>query len=90
MLPVSLTQPRVLKEAPAPAPPGKTPPADGARMVLQLFVAADGTALFPAYVSGPLEFTDAAIASLKDWRFEPSRINGARIYQAEKVMVVGK
>jgi hypothetical protein len=89
-LPVTVAPPRVVREAPAPAPSGKTPPADGARVVLQLFVAADGTALFPAYVSGPFEFTDAAIASLKGWRFEPSRINGAPLYQAEKVMVVVK
>ena len=89
-LPVSFAQPRVLKEAPAPAPAGQTPPADGARVVLQLFVAADGTALYPAFVSGPFEFTNAAIESLKNWRFEPSRINGARVYQAEKVMVVVK
>jgi hypothetical protein len=89
-LPVNITQPRVLREAPAPAPPGKTPPADGARVVLQLFVAADGSALHPAFVSGAFEFTDAAIESLKGWRFEPSRINGAQLYQAEKVMVVVK
>lgn len=89
-LPVNLTPPRVLREAPAPAPPGRTPPADGARVVLQLFVADDGTALFPAFVSGAFEFTDAAIESLKGWRFEPSRINGSRLYQAEKVMVVVK
>jgi len=89
-LPVNITQPRVLREAPAPPPPGKTPPADGGRVVMQLFVAADGTALFPAFVSGAFEFTDAAIESLKGWRFEPSRINGAQLYQPEKVMVVVK
>jgi hypothetical protein len=89
-LPVNVTQPRVLREAPAPPPPGKTPPAEGGRVVMQLFVAADGTALFPAFVSGAFEFTDAAIASLKGWRFEPSRINGAQLYQPEKVMVVVK
>ena len=89
-LPVSFTQPRVLRDAPASAPAGKAPPDGGARVVLQLFVAADGTAIFPAYVSGPFEFTDAAIESLKNWRFEPSRLNGARLYQAEKVMVIVK
>ena len=88
-LPVNITQPRVVREAPAPVPPGRTPPADG-RVVLQLFVAADGTALFPAFVSGAFEFTDAAIESLKGWRFEPSRINGAPLYQPERVMVVVK
>ena len=89
-LPVNLTPARVLREAPAPAPAGRTPPADGARVVLQVFVAADGTGLLPAYVSGPFEFTDVAIESLKNWRFEPTRINGAPLYQPEKVMVVVK
>lgn len=89
-LPFTFTPPHVVKEAPAPAPPGKTVPADGARVVLQLFVASDGSALYPAFVSGPLEFTDAAIESLKGWRFEPSRVNGAPLYQPEKVMVVVK
>jgi hypothetical protein len=89
-MPVNFTQARALTEAPAPAPPGKTPPADGARVLLQVFIAADGTALFPAFVSGPFEFTDAAIAGLKNWRFEPARVNGARLYQAEKVLIVVK
>jgi hypothetical protein len=89
-LPVNITQPRVLREAPAPPPAGKAPPADGGRVVMQLFVAADGSALFPAFVSGAFEFTDAAIESLKGWRFEPSRVNGAQLYQPEKVMVVVK
>ena len=88
-LPVTITQPRVLREAPAPVPQGKTAPADG-RVVMQIFVAADGTALFPAFVSGAYEFTDVAMASLKEWRFEPSRINGAQLYQPERVMVVVK
>lgn len=89
-LPVAVTQARVLKEAPAPAPPGRTPPAEGARVVLQVFVAADGTALFPLFHSGAIEFTDVAIESLKNWRFEPSRINGGRLYQPERVAVVVK
>ena len=89
-LPVNITPARVVKEAPAPAPPDKTPPADGARVVLQLFVAADGTALFPVYFSGAFDFTAAATDSLKNWRFEPTRINGAPMYQPERVMVVVK
>lgn len=87
---VAQTQPRVLKQAPAPVPAGRTVPADGARVVLQLFVAADGSAMFPVFVSGDYAFTDAAIESLKEWRFEPSRMNGAPLYQPEKVMVVVK
>jgi hypothetical protein len=89
-LPVTITPPHVVSEAPAPAPPGSAVPAGGAKVVLQLFVAADGTAQYPAFVSGAFEFTDAAIESLKGWRFEPSRVNGAPLFQAEKVMVVVK
>ncbi len=59
-------------------------------MVLQLFVAADGSALYPVFSSGAYEFTDAAIASLKDWRFEPTRVNGAPLIQPEQVMVIVK
>ena len=51
-------------------------------------LAADGTALLPAFFSGAVEFTDDAVESIKSWSFEPSRINGARIHQAERVMVV--
>ena len=89
-LPFNFTPPRVVKQAPAPVPPGKSVPPDGAQVVLQLFVAADGTALHPAFVSGAYEFTGAAIASLKGWLFEPSRVNGAPLYQPEKVMVLVK
>lgn len=89
-LPFNFAPPRVVKTAPAPAPPGATIPADGARVVLQLFVAADGTALHPAYVSGAYEFRDVAAESLKGWRFEPARVNGAPLYQPEKVQVVVK
>lgn len=84
--PAAFSQPRVLRSAPAPVPEGRTPPADG-RVVLQVFVASDGSALFPAYVSGAFEFRDVAIESIKNWRFEPSRLNGARLYQPERVLV---
>lgn len=83
----AFTQARVLRTAPAPVPEGRTPPADG-RVVLQLFVGSDGGALFPTYCSGAFEFTDVAIESLKNWRFEPSRLNGAPLYQPERVMVM--
>lgn len=90
VLPVTITPPHVVSQAPAPPLPGKTPPAEGARVVLQLFVAPDGTALYPVFSSGAYEFTDAALESLKGWRFEPSRVNGAPLIQPEQVMVVVK
>lgn len=90
VLPVVMTNPRVLSQAPAPPPPGKTVPPEGARVVMQIFVAPDGSALNPAFVSGAYEFTAAAAESLKGWKFEPTRANKAPIYKAEQVMVVIK
>jgi hypothetical protein len=89
-LPVRITGPHVVSQAPAPPPPGKTVPPDGAKVVMQIFVAADGSPLNPAYVSGAYEFTAAAADSLKGWKFEPTRANTAPIYKAEQVMVVIK
>ena len=88
VLPVTMTAARVVSDAPAPALPGKPAPASGARVVLQLFVAADGTALYPVFSSGDYEFRDAALESVKNWRFEPARVNGAPLIQPEQVMIV--
>jgi hypothetical protein len=89
-LPVTIASPRVVSQAPAPPPPGKTVPTDGAKVVMQIFVAADGSALNPAFLSGAYEFTAAAAESLKGWKFEPTRVNTAPVYKAEQVMVVIK
>jgi len=89
-LPVAITGPRVLSQAPAPPSPGQTVPADGAKVVMQVFVAPDGSALHPAFVSGAFEFTPAAAESLKGWKFEPARANTAPLYKPERVMVVVK
>ncbi len=89
-LPVAMTSPHVVSQAPAPPPPGQTVPPEGAKIVMQVFVAADGSALNPAFVSGAYEFRAAAAESLKGWKFEPTRANTAPIYKAEQVMVVIK
>jgi hypothetical protein len=88
--PVRMTSPHVVSQAPAPPPPGKTVPPEGAKVVMQIFVAADGSALNPAFVSGAYEFTAAAAESLKGWKFEPTRANMAAVYKPEQVMVVIK
>jgi len=90
VFPVTITGPRVVSQAPAPPPPGKTVPPEGAKVVMQIFVGADGSALNPAFVSGAYEFTAAAVESLKGWKFEPTRVNTAPAYKAEQVMVVIK
>jgi hypothetical protein len=90
VLPVRITPAHVVTEAPAPPVSGKTVLGDGARVVLQLFVAPDGTALYPVFAGGAYDFTDAALESLKQWRFEPARVNGAPLIQPEQVMVVVK
>jgi hypothetical protein len=89
-LPVTITGPRVVSQVPTPPPPGKTVPPEGAKVVMQIFVAADGSPLNPAFVSGAYEFTAAAAESLKRWKFEPARVNTAPLYKAEQVMVVIK
>jgi hypothetical protein len=90
VLPVVMTAPRVLTQVPAPPPPGKTVPPDGAKVVMQIFVAADGSAVNPVFASGAYEFTAAAAESLKGWKFEPSRVNTAPLYKPEQVLVVIK
>ena len=89
-LPVTITAPRILSSAPAPPPPGVTVPPEGARVVMQLFVASDGRAVNPVFVSGAYEFAAAAADSLKGWKFEPTRANSAPVYKAEQVQVVIK
>jgi hypothetical protein len=89
-LPVTMANPHVVSQVPAPPPPGRTVPPDGAKVVMQIFVAADGSALNPAFVSGAYEFAAAAAESLKGWKFEPARVNTAPVYRAEQVMVVIK
>jgi len=88
VLPVTMTPARVVMPAPAPALAGKPAPAAGARVVLQLFVAPDGTALYPVFASGEFDFTNAALESVKNWRFEPARVNGAPLIQPEQVMII--
>ena len=88
--PVEIASPRVVAQAPAPPPPGKAVPPDGAKIVMQIFVGADGSATNPVFVSGAYEFAAAAAESLKGWKFEPTRANTAPIYKAEQVMVVIK
>lgn len=88
--PVTMANAHVVSQAPAPPPPGRTVPPEGAKVVMQIFVAADGSALNPTFVSGAYEFTTAAAESLKGWKFEPARVNTAPIYKAEQVMVVIK
>jgi hypothetical protein len=89
-LPVAITRPHVVSEAPAPPPPGKTVPPEGAKVVMQVFVTPDGSASNPMFVSGAYEFTAAAAESLKGWKFEPARANKAPVYKAEQVAVVIK
>jgi hypothetical protein len=88
--PVTMASAHVVSQAPAPPPPGRTVPPEGAKVVMQIFVAADGSALNPTFVSGAYEFTTAAAESLKGWKFEPARVNTAPIYKAEQVVVVIK
>jgi hypothetical protein len=89
-LPVTIAGAHVVSQAPALPPPGKTVPPEGAKIVMQIFVAADGSALNPAFVSGAYEFTAAAAESLKGWKFEPTRVNTAPVYKPEQVMVIIK
>jgi hypothetical protein len=89
-LPVTLVGAHIISQAPAPPPPGKSAPPDGAKVVMQIFVAPDGSALNPVFASGTYEFTAAAAESLKGWKFEPTRINTAPIYKAEQVLVIIK
>jgi hypothetical protein len=90
VFPVTMVAAHIVSDAPAPAPAGATVPPEGAKVVMQIFVAPDGSALNPVFASGAYEFAAAAAESLKGWKFEPTRANKAPIYKAEQVMVVVK
>jgi len=71
-------------------PPGVIVPAPGAQVILQIAVAPDGSVLMPMYDGGAFEFTDAAIAAVKQWKCKPQLINGAPVLTTQRVSVVVK
>jgi hypothetical protein len=79
---------RLLKSAPGIAPAGVAVPAAGAQVRVQVFLASDGTPLFPAYAGGPYELAEAAIAAAKEWRVDPPKMNGAPLLQTSTLSIV--
>lgn len=88
LLPVRSERGRVTKTVPGIVPPTVTVPAGGVQVRVQVFLAFDGTPQLPAYVSGPWELRDAAIAAAMEWRVEPAKMNGAPLLQTSILAIV--
>jgi hypothetical protein len=63
-------------ETPAPALP-EGAPSNAAPVLLQVLIDLNGTPQQAEYIGGPSMLTKAAIEAIKQWRFEPPRVNGA-------------
>jgi hypothetical protein len=74
--PVKSERGRVLRTVAGVIPPGLTIVA-GTQVRVQVILDFDGTPLYPAYVSGPKELAVAALEAAKQWRIEPSKMNGS-------------
>jgi hypothetical protein len=79
-LPSRMERGRPLKSVPGVAPAGVAPAA-GTVVRVQIIPDGNGVPQFPAYVGGPVELTDAAIAAAREWRIELPKINGAPVVQ---------
>ncbi len=82
--------PGVISSVNGTPPPGVVVPAPGVQVVLQIVVAPDGAVLVPVYDGGAFEFTDAAIAAVKQWKCKPPLVNGAPMLAAQRVSVAVK
>jgi hypothetical protein len=88
VLPVTMAPARVTQSVPGKAPQGVTVPPAGALVRVQVFLMSDGVPLLPAYVSGPYELADAAMAAATQWRVEPPTVNGAPLLQTSVLGVM--
>jgi len=87
-MPVHFERGKVTKSATGVAPADAQLPAAGAQVRVQVILDADGVPQYPAYVAGPYELRDAAIAVTKDWRLDAPTMNGAPILQTLTLTVV--
>ncbi|HUL74777.1 MAG TPA: hypothetical protein VLT86_16820 [Vicinamibacterales bacterium] len=87
ILPVKSERGRVVKSVLGVAPADVTIPPGGAQVRVQVFLDADGTPRYPAYVAGPYELRDAALAAAADWRVEPPTMNGAPLLQTATLAI---
>ena len=85
VLPVKFSDAR-RAEAPMPAHPSATAPTN-TPLHLQVLIHLDGRLQHPVYVGGPSDLSGAAMEAIRQWRFEPQRINGAPVAGATIVQV---
>src|SRR5206468_3693024 len=57
---------------------------------VQILIDFDGASRYPAYVGGPPNLADAAVAAARRWRWEPPRVNGAPVLTPTVVAIVFK
>ena len=72
--------------AQAAPPPGVDVPS-GTRVVVQVLIGFDEKRVFPAYVSGPDELIDAAIAAAREGQIAPPRMNGAPVLATQSIAI---
>jgi len=87
-MPVHFERGKVTKSVTGVAPADAQVPPTGAQVRVQVILDAGGVPQYPAYVAGPYELRDAAIAAAKDWRLDAPTMNGAPILQTLTLTVV--
>jgi hypothetical protein len=85
VLPVQITGMRGVNMPQPPLPEGFTMPV--APVWLQVVVDIEGRLQQATYIGGPEALVEAAIASLREWRAEPARVNGTPI-TADSIVVI--
>jgi len=85
-LPIASEAARLIESVDPDVPAGMSVPR-GTVLMLQAFIDFGGRLRAPAYVSGPEELIDAAVAAAAKWRVAPKTMNGAPILETQNIGV---
>lgn len=75
VLPVKVDPPQLIRRS-TPVIPAGVDAAPNSAVNLRVAVGLDNRLRYPAYLSGPPQLMEAAIAAVKDWQIEPPLMNG--------------
>ena len=89
VIPVSFTPARLVSAVVADAPTGVEVPT-GTQVVVQVFIGFDQKPLLPAYVRGPVELLEPALATAVQWRIAPPTINGVPVLATQSIAITFK